>query len=285
MIFLSVAQAALFFACFTASPRQVLHPRGATIERMELLIVSLASLLAGLIDAIVGGGGLILLPALFATFPGAAPATLFGTNKSASIWGTAFATVQYSRKVVMPWRSLFPAAGAGLLGSFAGAWVVTQVDPTLFRKALPLLLAVLLVYTVAKKDLGRSHAPRFAGAQEAWMAAGIGLVIGFYDGFFGPGTGSFLVFAYVRLMGYDFLNASASAKLINVATNFSALVLFAIQGHVWWHLALAMAVSNVVGSLIGTRLALKHGSGFVRYVFILVVLALICKTAYDTWLR
>ena len=252
---------------------------------MELLIVSLASLLAGLVDAIVGGGGLILLPALFATFPAAAPATLFGTNKSASIWGTAFATVQYSRKVVMPWRSLIPAAGAGLVGSLAGAWVVTHVDPTLFRKALPLLLAVLLVYTVAKKDLGRSHAPRFVGRQEAWMAAGIGLVIGFYDGFFGPGTGSFLVFAYVRLMGYDFLNASASAKLINVATNFSALVLFAIQGHVWWHLALAMAVSNIVGSLIGTRLALKHGSGFVRYVFILVVLALICKTAYDTWLR
>jgi uncharacterized membrane protein YfcA len=252
---------------------------------MELLIVSLASLLAGLVDAIVGGGGLILLPVLFATFPGAAPATLFGTNKSASIWGTAIATVQYSRKVVLPWRSLLPAAGAGLLGSLVGAWAVTQVDPSLFRKALPFMLALLLIYTLARKDMGQSHAPRFAGKQEAWIAAGIGLVIGFYDGFFGPGTGSFLVFAYVRLLGYDFLNASASAKLINVATNFSALVLFALQGHVWWHLALAMAVSNIVGSLIGTRLALKHGSGFVRQVFILVVLALICKTAYDTWLR
>ena len=171
---------------------------------MELLIVSLASLLAGLIDSIVGGGGLILLPALFATFPGAAPATLFGTNKSASIWGTAFATVQYSRKVVMPWCSLLPAAGAGLVGSVIGAWVVTQVDPALFRKALPFLLAVLLVYTLAKKDMGRQHAPRFAGAKEAWIASGIGLSIGFYDGFFGPGTGSFLVFAYVRLLGYDF---------------------------------------------------------------------------------
>ena len=252
---------------------------------MELLIVSLASLLAGLVDAIVGGGGLILLPALFATFPGAAPATLFGTNKSASIWGTAFATLQYSRKVVMPWRSLLPAAGAGLIGSLAGAWMVTQVDPSLFRKALPVLLALLLLYTLAKKDMGRRHAPRFAGTQEAWIAAGIGLTIGFYDGFFGPGTGSFLVFAYVRLLGYDFLNASASAKLINVATNFAALVLFAIQGHVWWHLALAMAISNIIGSLIGTRLALKHGSGFVRQVFIVVVLALIVKTGYDTWFK
>lgn len=262
-----------------------MHRHGATIARMELLFVSLASLLAGLVDSIVGGGGLILIPALFATFPQAPPATLFGTNKSASIWGTAFATVQYSRKVIMPWRSLLPAAGTGLVGSPIGAWAVTQVDPSLFRKILPVLMLALLAYTLAKKDMGRSHAPRFAGRQEALAAAGIGLIVGFYDGFFGPGTGSFLIFAYVRLLGYDFLNASASAKLINMATNFSALVLFTIQGHVWWHLALAMASANIVGSLIGTRLALKHGAGFVRHVFILVVLALICKTTYDTWLR
>ena len=252
---------------------------------MEVLVVSLASLLAGLVDSIVGGGGLILLPALFATFPQAPPATLFGTNKSASIWGTAFATVQYSRRVQLPWRALLPAAAAGLLGSLAGAWAVTQVDPALFRKALPLLLTALLAYTLARKDLGREHAPRYAGRAEALMASAIGLVVGFYDGFFGPGTGSFLVFAWVRLLGYDFLNASASAKLINTATNFSALMLFTWQGHVWWHLALAMALANVAGSLIGTRLALRHGAGFVRRVFIFVVLALIVKTAWDTWLR
>ncbi len=252
---------------------------------MELMVVSLASLLAGLVDSIVGGGGLILLPALFATFPQAAPATLFGTNKSASIWGTAFATVQYSRRVTLPWGALLPAGLAGLIGSFAGAWTVTLVDPSLFRKGLPVMLTALLLYTVARKDLGHTHAPRFAGRREALAASGIGLAIGFYDGFFGPGTGSFLVFAWVRLLGYDFLNASASAKFINTATNLSALTLFAWQGHVWWHLALAMALANVAGSLIGTRLALKHGAGFVRQVFILVVLALILKTAYDTWLR
>ena len=120
---------------------------------------------------------------------------------------------------------------------------------------------------------------------EAWIAAGIGLLIGFYDGFFGPGTGSFLVFAYVRVLGYDFLNASASAKLVNVATNVAALVLFTLKGHVWWHLAVPMALANIVGSLIGTRLALKHGAGFVRQAFIWVVLALILKTGYDTWIK
>jgi uncharacterized membrane protein YfcA len=252
---------------------------------MELLIVSLASMLAGLVDSIVGGGGLILVPALFATFPTAAPVTLLGTNKSASVWGTAFATVQYSRKVHLPWPALLPAAVAGVVGSLCGAAAVQWIDPSIFRKALPFLLLLLLGYTLAKKDLGRHHAPRFSGRQAAGAAAAIGLVIGFYDGFFGPGTGSFLVFAFVRIMGFDFLNASASAKLVNTATNLSALVLFAIQGQVWWHLALAMALANIVGSLIGTRLALKHGAGFVRIVFIGVVAALIVKTSYDTWFK
>jgi uncharacterized membrane protein YfcA len=252
---------------------------------MELLIVSLASLLAGLVDAIVGGGGLILVPALFATFPTAAPVTLLGTNKSASVWGTAFSTVQYSRKVKMQWHALLPAAMAGVIGSLSGAWAVQLIDPSIFRKALPFLLLLLLGYTLAKKEMGRHHIPRFNGRQASWAAACIGLVIGFYDGFFGPGTGSFLVFAFVRIMGYDFLNASASAKLVNTATNFSALVLFAIQGQVWWHLALAMALANIVGSLIGTRLALKHGAGFVRIIFICVVGALILKTSYDTWFK
>jgi uncharacterized membrane protein YfcA len=252
---------------------------------MEILIVSLASLMAGLVDAIVGGGGLILVPALFAFFPQAAPATLFGTNKSASIWGTAFASYQYSQKVQLKGSSLWPAALAGLAGSLVGAWTVTHIDPGFLRKVLPALLALLLLYTLARKDLGRVHAPRWAAHHEAWLAAGIGLVIGFYDGFFGPGTGSFLVFAFVRLLGYDFLNASAAAKLVNTATNFSALVLFALKGHVWWHLAVAMALANVAGSLMGTRLALKHGAGFVRVAFMVVVLALIAKTSYDAFMR
>jgi uncharacterized membrane protein YfcA len=252
---------------------------------MELFIVSLASLLAGFVDSIVGGGGLILVPALFATFPGAPPATLLGTNKGASVWGTAFATWQYSRRVEMRWASLLPAAGAGFVASFAGAWLVTVVSADFLRKLLPLVLLAVLIYTVYKKDLGQTHAPRFSGAQEVWMAVAIGALIGFYDGFFGPGTGSFLVFLLVRVLGYDFLSASASAKFINTATNVAALVLFVTKGHIWWHFVLAMALANVVGSLLGTRLALKHGTGFVRVVFIGVVSALILKTGWDAFGR
>lgn len=250
---------------------------------MELLLVSTASFFAGFVDSIVGGGGLILVPALFAVFPNAPPATLFGVNKSASIWGTGAAAWQYAQRVQMPWHALWPAAIVCFAGSMLGAWTVTQISPDFLRRLLPLILLGVLIYTLARKELGRHHAPRFKGRQEAMAAATLGVTIGFYDGFFGPGTGSFFVFLFVRWLGYDFLHASASAKLLNTTSNLAALLLFAYKGHVWWHLALAMAVANVVGSLIGTRLALKHGSGFVRGAFILVVGALILKTGYDAW--
>lgn len=251
----------------------------------ELVVAAGASLLAGFIDAVVGGGGLVLVPALFGVFPNAAPATLFGTNKGGAIWGTGWATWQYARRVEMPWAALLPAAAAALVGSFAGAWAVTQISPDGLRKALPLILLAVFAYTLARKDLGREHQPRFAGRIQALIASTIGLLIGFYDGFFGPGTGSFFVFLFVRLLGFDFLHASASAKLLNTATNAAALLLFALKGHVWWHVAAVMAVTNVAGSLIGTRMALARGAGFVRGMFILVVGALILKTAWDAFLR
>lgn len=252
---------------------------------MDMLIVSLASLLAGFVDSIVGGGGLVLVPALFAVFPSAHPATLFGTNKGASVWGTAMATVQYGRRVTLPWHALGPAAVAGFVASLGGAWLVTVVSPGFLRKVLPLVLLLVLAYTVLKKEMGRHHRPHFSGGMEVTVACGIGTVIGFYDGFFGPGTGSFFVFLLVRLLGYDFLHASAGAKLLNTATNIAALVLFALKGHVWWHFAVAMALANVVGSVAGTHMALKHGTGFVRGVFMAVVSALILKTSYDAFFR
>jgi uncharacterized membrane protein YfcA len=252
---------------------------------MELIFVTGASLLAGFVDSIVGGGGLILVPALFAAFPTTHPATLFGINKGASICGTAVATAQYARRVDMRWAALLPAALVGFAGSFAGAWLVTEISPQFLRKVLPVVLLGVLLYTLAKKELGQHHAPRFSGRTEVLAACCIGLVLGFYDGFFGPGTGSFFVFLFVRWLGYDFLNASASAKLLNTATNLAALLLFAYKGHVWWHFALTMAIANVLGSVLGTHMALKHGAAFVRVVFIFVVSTLILKTGYDAFIR
>ena len=252
---------------------------------LELIAVVAASALAGFIDAVVGGGGLVLVPALFSAYPAAAPATLFGTNKAAAVWGTGWSCVQYFKRIEMSLRLLWPAVATAALGSWLGAGLVTRVDGSILRRALPLILLGLLAYTLARKDLGRHHTPRWSARQQGAAAAGIGLVIGLYDGFFGPGTGSFFVFLFVRVLGYDFLHASAAAKLLNTATNASALVRFSIASHVWWEIGLMLAVANIAGSLLGTKMALRHGSGFVRALFVVVVGLLILKTGYDGYLR
>jgi hypothetical protein len=251
---------------------------------MDILLAAVASFFAGGVDAIVGGGGLILLPALFAVFPGAPPATLLGVNKGTSIWGTASATWQYARRVELRWSSLLVGAALALVGSFAGAWAVTQVSPDFLKKILPGVLLLVFVYTLARKDLGQTHSPRLNGRAEMQALGLLGAVIGFYDGFFGPGTGSFFVFLLVRWLGYDFMHASASAKLLNTASNLAALSLFGWMGHVWWHVVAVTAVANVAGSLVGARLAMKHGSGFVRVFFMGVVGLLLLKTASSAYL-
>jgi uncharacterized membrane protein YfcA len=252
---------------------------------MEIFVATLASALAGFVDSIVGGGGLIFLPTLFALYPTANPADLLGTNKSASVWGTTFAAWQYSRRVRINWAVMLPAVCLAMAGAFLGAWWVTLISPDFLRKILPFVLGVVLIYTLWRKDMGRHHAPRFSGRAELIVTCAMALVIGFYDGFFGPGTGSFFVFLWVRWLGYDFLNASAAAKLLNLSSNAAALVLFAMKGHVWWHLALPLVLANISGSLLGTRMALQYGAGFVRMMFLFVVAALICKTTFDAYMR
>ena len=249
----------------------------------NVALMLLASTGAGLVDAIVGGGGLIMVPSLFGLFPQAVPATLLGTNKAASVWGTAWSAWQYAKRVQLPSGRLLGAMVAALLGAVVGAWLATQLPASRFRAALPPLLALVWAYTLWRKDLGREHAPLHDAQREAAWATALGGLIGFYDGVFGPGTGSFFVFGLVRLLGWDFLHASAAAKRLNFATNVAALAWFIPHGHVDWRLALPMAVANVAGSTVGTRLALRHGAGFVRGAFLLGVGALICKTAWDAW--
>jgi hypothetical protein len=250
----------------------------------DYLALSLAAFLAGLVDAIGGGGGLIQVPALFSMMPNAAPATLFGTNKLASIWGTGMAAVHYSCKVRLEWNTVAPAAVAAFLFAFIGAYTVTHIPPDLVRKGLPFVLIAVAFYTIKAKGLGLQHLPVHRGIKERFLAVVAGAAIGFYDGFFGPGTGSFLVFLFVRFFGFDFLGASAAAKIVNVACKGAALLWFGYSGHVVWQVGLVMALCNVAGSVMGSRLAIRHGSGFVRKVFLLVVCALIVKTGHQAFI-
>lgn len=252
---------------------------------LHFLVLACAAFLAGLVDAVVGGGGLIQIPAIFAVFPNEVSATLIGTNKLASVCGTSVAAVRYVRRVRVAWSTAAPAAAAAFALAFFGAWTVTRVPADFVRSLLPLILVAVAVYTFKKKDFGSVHAPLHSGMKERLLALGAGAAIGFYDGFFGPGTGSFLIFLFVRFFGFDFLGASAAAKVVNVACNISGLLWFGYSGHLIWKLAGLMAVCQIGGSLIGTRLALKHGSGFVRKLFLVVVTLLIVKTGYDAFTR
>jgi len=251
---------------------------------MDIIFLLSCAALAGYVDAIVGGGGLILVPAFFSAYPTAVAATLLGNNKSVSIWGTLFASWNYSRHIDLPWRKLLLSAVFAGACSFTGAWTLGLVSSEFLKKILPFVLLAVLTYTLFSKKLGRTHQPRFHGHWELLVMLLVAGVIGFYDGFFGPGTGSFFIFIFVRLLRYDFLHASGAAKVLNSASNAAALCLFVFQGKIWWAITIPMAICNIMGSLIGTKMAVKHGSSFVRWVFIGVVTCLILKTARDAYL-
>lgn len=241
--------------------------------------------LAGFLDAVVGGGGLIQVPALLILMPDTPIATLLGTNKCVSIFGTSAAVWQYSRHVVLPWRAILPTTLTALLFGYAGAATVSHLDPRALRPLILGVLLLVLAYTLWRKDFGAMHAPRLSRA--AQMAAGlaIGAAIGFYDGFFGPGTGSFLVLAFVAGFGFSFLHASAAAKVVNAVTNAAAIAYFVPRGHFLLWLALPMAAFNLAGGLAGSRLAIRRGSGFVRVLFLFVVGILILRFAIDVFPR
>jgi uncharacterized membrane protein YfcA len=256
-------------------PALLLDPTG--------LALLLAAAFAGFVDAVAGGGGLIQVPALFATLPGEAPATLLGTNKIASIFGTLNAARRYLREVTLPWGVVLPTAIAAFLFSFAGAATVSWLPTEVLRPLVLVLLLAVASYTLMKPDFGASErTPGVSARHLSLVAIAVGALLGFYDGFFGPGVGSFMIFAFVRLFGMDFLHASATAKIVNAATNAGAILLFAPQGHMLWTLGLGMAACNIVGAQLGAQLAIRHGSSFVRVVFLGVTTLLIVKIGWDT---
>jgi hypothetical protein len=250
---------------------------------LDIVLLLCAALFAGFVDAVAGGGGLIQVPTLLVALPTESPATVFGTNKLSSIFGTGNAALRYARRIALPWSVALPAAAAAFVCSFVGAAAVAWLPKDVVRPLVLLLLVLVLVYTVLRPKFGTVTGERLGRKNERRLAMLVGAVLGFYDGFFGPGAGSFMIFAFVRWFGLDFLHASSAAKVVNFATNAAALAYFVPSGHVLWGIGLAMAVFNIGGALLGARLALRHGSGFVRGTFMVVASLLICRLVYDTF--
>ncbi|MGB0954537.1 MAG: sulfite exporter TauE/SafE family protein [Panacagrimonas sp.] len=249
----------------------------------QLPMLCAIALLAGFVDAVAGGGGLILIPGLMLLLPEAPIAALLGTNKAVAICGTGAAAWQYSRRVAAAWNLVIPSVLGALIAGYLGAATVSHLDERLLRPLVLVILSAVLIWTLTKKEMGRVHAPRWSGSTQIGLGLVVGAAIGFYDGFIGPGTGSFLMLVFVSLFGFSFLNASATAKLVNVVTNLAALAYFLPNGQVIYQAAIPMAACNLVGGILGARLAIRRGNGFVRLVFVLVVGAMMLRLAWETW--
>ena len=247
------------------------------------LFLLAASFFAGFIDSIAGGGGLIQLPALLIGLPKSETAEVLGTNKLSSIFGTSTAAALY-RKQIKPDPKVLIAMGLpALLGSAGGAMLASKIPTSSMRPMVLVLLIVVAVYTWFKPDLGKFENLRHLPKRRVQIAALAGVIIGFYDGIFGPGTGSFLMLILVASLGYAFITASAIAKVVNVATNVGAILVFGINGAVIWQIGIIMGVANISGAVFGARLAIKGGSTLVRKVFLIVTVALIVKVGIATF--
>jgi len=238
------------------------------------------SLLAGFIDAVVGGGGLIQLPALLLQLPSSPLPTILGTNKIAALSGTSVAAAQYARRIRYNFPLLFVISFFAFISAHLGAKLASRIDPASFRPLILVILISIAIYTYFKKDLGTRDGQTVRMPMQYLYGSLMGILIGFYDGFIGPGTGSFFVLAFVVLLGFEFVQASAYAKFVNCMTNFSAVMVFVKQGNYVLSIAILMAVCNVIGNVLGSVLALKKGNAFVRMFFLLVVSAMIIRYSY-----
>lgn len=259
---------------------EFLSVNGEPVSFWPLALLLLAALGAGWIDAVVGGGGLIQLPALL-LFPGITPVQALATNKLGSIFGTATSAVTYYRRTSPDLKTAIPMALTAMLGAFSGAALATILPAEAIQPIIIAALIAVLLFTILKPKAGELSRLRYTGHGHYLRAILIGLLIGGYDGMIGPGTGSFLIIAMVTVLGYNFLQSSAKAKIVNLCTNLGALLLFIPTGHVLAALGLAMGLMNMLGGYLGARMAISKGSAFIRIVFVIVVSALIIKLGSD----
>ncbi|MDO4878994.1 MAG: sulfite exporter TauE/SafE family protein [Neisseria sp.] len=249
---------------------------------IPLLITGFA---AGLMDAAVGGGGLLQIPALFGILPANTPlAAVLGINKFAAATGTSVAAAQFALKIRVPWKLLLPAAAIAFTASYLGAKLASNVPANHMKPAIFIIMTAMFAYTFRKKDLGQTVRETALNTREYRTGLLFGALIGFYDGILGPGTGSLLSFAFVRFFAFDFLTASASAKIINLATNLAALCYFAPNGHIVWQWALPLAAANLLGGIAGSALAIRGGAKFLRQGFMFLLLVLIGKFGLDIFM-
>jgi uncharacterized membrane protein YfcA len=251
------------------------------ISTLTLIFILIAAFSAGFVDAIAGGGGLIQLPALLISFPDREVAEVAGTNKLGSIFGTSAAALNYRRNIKTDPKLLLAMVLPAFIGSGSGSLLATQISTEQLKVAIVVMLVAVFAYTLARPDLGKVEVRKGAAKRQRTVGAIAGLTIGFYDGFIGPGTGTLLMIVLVAALGFAFIGASAIAKVVNVATNFASILVFGIRGSIMWVVGLAVGICNLAGGIIGSRVAIRRGSDFVRKFYLVVTFALIVRVLFD----
>lgn len=251
----------------------------------QLILLCLAAFAAGFIDAIVGGGGLVQTPAGLVLLPLLPVSTVIGTLKIPAFSGTAVASVQYMQKVKIQWKLISIMVLLAFCAAMAGSFLLSRVDNYFMKPLLLVILIVVAAYTYSKKNFGTHTEKDHSFNQQLIYSVTVSIVIGFYDGFIGPGAGSFLVLAFITMLGFDFLKASAHAKMINMATNLGSIIFFAGSGRIIFAIAIPMAVCNAVGGTLGARLAIVKGNKFIRIFFLVIVIGTILRFGYDVLYR
>lgn len=255
------------------------------IDSITLLFLCIAAFGAGFVDAIVGGGGLIQTPTALILMPNLPVATVIGSLKIPAFSGTFFAAKQYVKKVKIDWKQMTLMCTVAFSFAFLGSELLSKMGNTHMKPILFCVLIAVAIYTYTKKSFGQSQSKKLSSNVLLLRSLLLSATVGFYDGFIGPGTGSFLVLGFIALLGYDFLQASAHAKMVNLSTNFGSIVLFFIKGTIIWGVAIPMAICNAFGGLLGAKLAIAKGNQFIRVFFLFVICATILRFGYDVFFK
>jgi uncharacterized membrane protein YfcA len=250
---------------------------------IDIILLCVAAFLAGFTDAISGGGGLIQTPAALILLPQYPAVTVIGSLKLPAASGTFIAAIQYARKIKMNAVMVGVLVAIAFCAAFAGSTLLSKVSNDFIKPFLLVVLTGVAIYTYSNKKFGE-HTEKDHNPKQQWgRAILISLVLGFYDGFIGPGAGSFMMLCFITLLGFDFLKASAHTKMVNLASNLGSLVFFIISGKILYQVALPMAACNALGGLLGARLAILKGNAFIRIFFLAVVVIVIVRFAYDVF--
>ncbi len=255
------------------------------LSTVTVALLFLAMFSAGFVDAIAGGGGLIQTPAMLLAFPNNNPVSVVGTSKTAAFFGTTTAAIKYRKSIKTDPKLLIAMVIPAFIGASCGALLASHISAQSFKSAIFFMMIAIFIYTLIKPDLGKVQVQKHSDKKLMYIGGAAAFVIGFYDGLIGPGTGTMLMIFLVAVMGFAFVGASAIAKVVNAMTNLASIIVVGLRVGILWKIGLFLAIANLAGGYVGSHIAIKKGSGFVRIFYLIVTGLLIMRLGYSLYIE